>query len=289
MTRKGSISQMNPPFGKRKWIKLWTTEWLDGTTRYQMTGAQRAFWVDLLAMAGASRFPGVICAGKDGDEAFVGYPLSRFQALMSEPIDVAATLELFERTGKIKIETTSDGPPKAVKIVIVNWDKYQSHLLTDAERAKRYREKKKGSHADSHGASRANVTRVTGVEVEGEVEGDGEGDKEEAADRASLVENEKRPNAASENLTAAAAFSAIGFEKPVGNPTFQTLLVGKYEERTGIRETRTDFLEAVLQECQSRGVGVPPQVYAMKRRLEQADQAEIHREGDGALSRGGRN
>jgi hypothetical protein len=285
---------MNPPFGKRKWIKLWTTEWLDGTTRYQMTGAQRAFWVDLLAMAGASRFPGVICAGKDGEEAFVGYPLSRFQALMAEPIDVAATLELFERTGKIKIETTSEGPPKAVKIVIVNWDKYQSHLLTDAERAKRYREKKKGRHDDSHAPSRANVTRVTGVEVEGEVdgevdgEGDGEGDGEEAADRASIVENAKRPDAASENLTAAAAFSAIGFDKPVGNPNFQTLLVRKYEERTAIQETQTDFLEAVLQQCQARGIGVPPQVYSMKRRLEQQDQAEIQRAGDGARSRGGR-
>lgn len=274
--RKGSISQMNPPFGKRKWIKLWTTEWLDGTTRYQMTGAQRAFWVDLMAMAGASRFPGVICAGKDGD-AFVGYPLSRFQALTPEPIDVTATLELFERTGKIQIETTSDGPPKAIKIVIVNWDKYQSHLLTDAERARRYREKKKGRHADSHAASRANVTRVTGVEVE--VEGDGEGDGEEAADRASIVENEKRPDAASENLTAAAAFSAIGFENAVGDLRFQTLLARKYQERTGIRETRTDFLEAVLQECQARRIGVPPQVYAMKRLLEEEAIEDSRRSG----------
>jgi len=259
---------MNPQFGKRKWIKLWTTEWLDGTTRYQTSGAQRAFWVDLMAMAGASRFPGIICAGKDGD-AFVGYPIRRFQALMSEQIDIEATLELFERTGKIKIETTSDGPPKSVKIEIVNWDKYQSHLLTDAERAKRYRDKKRGRHTDSHGSSRANVTNVTRVEVEGEVDGDR--DTEEAA-RASIVENSKRPGAASENLTAAAAFSAIGFDKPVGDLKFKTLLVGKYEERIGTRETRSDFLEAVLQECQGRGIRVPPQVYAMKRRLEEEDQ-----------------
>jgi hypothetical protein len=269
---------MNPQFGKRKWIKLWTTEWLDGTTRYQMSGAQRAFWVDLLAMAGASRFPGIICAGKDGD-AFVGYPISRFQALMSEPIDVVATLELFERTGKIRIETTSDGPPKSVKIKIVNWDKYQSHLLTDAERAKRYRDRKKVRHADSHGPSRANVTRVTRVEVEGEVDGEVDGDTEEAADRASIVENAKRPDTASENLTAAAAFSAIGFNKRIGDHKFQTLLVRKYEERTGIQETQTDFLEALLQECQARGIGVPPQVYAMKRRFEQEDQAGIQRAG----------
>jgi hypothetical protein len=56
-------------FGKRKWVKLWTNEWLDGTTRYQMSGAQRALWIDLLALAGRSRFPGVVCAGRDGDES----------------------------------------------------------------------------------------------------------------------------------------------------------------------------------------------------------------------------
>lgn len=52
-------------------IKLWVNEWLDGTTRFQMSGAQRAFWIDLLAMAGRSRFPGIICAGMDG-ELYVG-------------------------------------------------------------------------------------------------------------------------------------------------------------------------------------------------------------------------
>jgi hypothetical protein len=281
---------MNPSFGKRKWIKLWTTEWLDGTTRYQMTGAQRAFWVDLLAMAGASRFPGIICAGKDG-ASFVGYPLTRFQALVSDPIDVAATLELFERTGKIEIETTSDGPPKAVKIEIVNWDKYQDHLLTGAERTKRWRDKKKGRdvHRDGDRDARRDapatrsVTRVTGVEVDGEGDGDGDGDGDgEEAARASIVENSKRPGAASENLTAAAAFSAIGFDKPVGDLKFKTLLVGKYEERIGTRETRSDFVEAVLQECQGRGIRVPPQVYAMKRRLEEEDLAETRLEGGGA-------
>jgi hypothetical protein len=56
----------NGSFGKRSWVKLWTNEWLDGTTRYQMSDAQRAFWIDLLAMAGRSRFPGIICAGRDG-------------------------------------------------------------------------------------------------------------------------------------------------------------------------------------------------------------------------------
>jgi hypothetical protein len=102
-------------FGKRSWVKLWTNEWLDGTTRYQMSDAQRAFWIDLLAMAGRSRFPGIICAGRDG-EHFVGYPLNRFQSLMAEPIDIEATFALFERTGKVQITATSEGPPKLYAI-----------------------------------------------------------------------------------------------------------------------------------------------------------------------------
>ena len=58
---------MKPLYGKRTWVKLWVSEWLDGTTRFQMSGAERAFWIDLLAMAGRSRHPEVVCAGKDGD------------------------------------------------------------------------------------------------------------------------------------------------------------------------------------------------------------------------------
>lgn len=132
---------MNDRFGKRSWVKLWTNEWLDGTTRYQMSDAQRAFWIDLLAMAGRSRFPGVICSGQDGDR-FVGYPLNRFQSLMAAPIDVEATFALFERTGKVKV-TASDSTPKLYVIELLSWDKYQSEY----HRTKKYRQKSKKTKA----------------------------------------------------------------------------------------------------------------------------------------------
>lgn len=128
---------MNDRFGKRSWVKLWTNEWLDGTTRYQMSDAQRAFWIDLLAMAGRSRFPGVICSGQDGDR-FVGYPLNRFQSLMADPIDIEATFALFERTGKIKV-TASDTTPKLYVLQLLSWDRYQSEY----HRTKKYRQKAK--------------------------------------------------------------------------------------------------------------------------------------------------
>ena len=165
-------------FGKRQWVKLWVGEWLDGTTRYEMTGAQRAFWIDLLAMAGRSRQPGVICAGHSGDR-IVGYPLSHFQALdAGGELDIPATLQLFEACGKIHVEVTQESPIKLLKIVILNWGKYQSNLAGQAERSRKYRQNKQNliPSAPSRDASRsrhADKSRsVTGVEVD--VEGEEE-------------------------------------------------------------------------------------------------------------------
>jgi hypothetical protein len=167
-------------FGKRPWVKLWVGEWLDGTTRYEMTGAQRAFWIDLLAMAGRSRQPGVICAGPSGDRV-IGYPLSVFQGLdAGGELDIPATFQLFEACGKIRVELIQETPIKLYKIEILNWAKYQSNLAGQAERARKYRQNKRDSTttAQSRDASRARHAprsrSVTGVDVEGDIEGEGE-------------------------------------------------------------------------------------------------------------------
>ena len=152
---------MNPRFGRRTWVKLWVNEWLDGTTRFEISDAQRAFWTDLLAMAGRSRFPGVICAGKINDE-FVGYPINKFQALMSEPLDVESTFELFKRTGKVTFRITSESPTKLYMLELTNWDKYQSEY----QRQKKYRRPKLQRSAEQGDTS----SNKTEVEVERERE-----------------------------------------------------------------------------------------------------------------------
>ena len=48
---EGQLVTNNPQPASRPWIKLWVGPWLDGTTRWQTTGEQRAFWLDLLAMS----------------------------------------------------------------------------------------------------------------------------------------------------------------------------------------------------------------------------------------------
>ena len=65
------------PLGEsRPWIKLWVAPWLDGTTRDEMSGSQRAFWVDLLAPAARSRIAGVISPGQVNEKT-PGYPTPR--------------------------------------------------------------------------------------------------------------------------------------------------------------------------------------------------------------------
>jgi hypothetical protein len=127
---------MKPGDGGRKWIKLWVNEWLDGTTRWQTTSVQRAFWTDLLAHAGRGRIGGVVCSGQDGD-TLIGYPIKWFEALSPEPIDVLETFALFERTGKIRVEV-SDDELKLYVVHILNWGKYQSEYA----RTKKYRKHK---------------------------------------------------------------------------------------------------------------------------------------------------
>lgn len=87
-------------------------------------------------MAGLSREPGIICAGKDG-ERFVGYPLSTFSEKdPGHELDIAATFALFVSTDKIEVEITDEQPFKLYKITILNWDKYQSEY----NRQKKYKD-----------------------------------------------------------------------------------------------------------------------------------------------------
>jgi len=157
---------------RRTWVKLWVNEWLDGTTRYQMSGAQRAFWVDLLAMAGRSRYPGIICSGMDGDR-HVGYPLKTFAALdAGAEIDVLATLGLFQKTGKILVQITDEEPVRLYKLTICNWDRYQSEY----QRQKGYR--KSDNRKRSEVTAKVTTENTPRLLAEVEVEGEGEGERE---------------------------------------------------------------------------------------------------------------
>jgi hypothetical protein len=159
---------MKPTVGRR-WIKVFVNDWLEGTTRHQMSDAQRAFWIDLLAMAGRSRFGGIVCSGKDGEE-LIGHPLSKFQGLLADPFHVEGTFALFERTGKITMQVSGAGPRKLYVIHITNWARYQGEY----DRIKKYRRASATPNATAllHTKSQSCNAKCNKTEVDGEVEVD---------------------------------------------------------------------------------------------------------------------
>jgi hypothetical protein len=234
---------MNPRFGRRSWVKLWVNEWLDGTTRFEMSDAQRAFWIDLLALAGRSRFPGRICAG-EVDGSYIGYPLNKFQSLMAEPIDVPQTLHLFEKTGKIKLTVTSESPIKLVMIELVNWDRYQSEY----QRQKKYRGRGL-RQSDPKSYAQSNKTEV-------EEESNGEVEKEEKQKTSST--------ASAADITQ--AFYALG-HRPFGPKQFQGIWVEEWSG-AGANPNWTDIMEQTIQRCQSLKVKVPGLFFKHKHEIE---------------------
>jgi hypothetical protein len=150
---------------RRNWVKLWTHEWLRGTSRFELTPSQRSAFVDLLAMAGDSKVPGKVCAGLDADGSILGFPLSYISGVLTmAESELEQVLEILAKQGRI--ESTTD-PRGNWIITLTSWERYQSEY----HRQKSYR---------------SNSTEVTGkvttearrkLPVEGEVEGDGEEEK----------------------------------------------------------------------------------------------------------------
>lgn len=142
---------------RRQWVKLWVNEWLDGTTRFELTAPQRLLWIDLLALAGRSRFPGLIYAGEGEAGKRVGYPIAYLAGVLQmDEVTLNNALKLLEVHSHI---TLLESAPEQFIIGIVNWEKYQSEYL----RQKTYRK------------VTTKTTRRLPVEVE--VEGDVDGEE----------------------------------------------------------------------------------------------------------------
>lgn len=141
---------------RRQWVKLWVNEWLDGTTRFKLTKPQRLLWIDLLALAGRSRFPGFIYAGEQKDGERVGYPLNYLAGVLGfESQDLNNALLILQEHGHIKL---SGVERDSLIIQLINWDKYQSEY--QRQRAYRKVTKKVTNRSTSR------------LPVEGDVEGD---------------------------------------------------------------------------------------------------------------------
>src|SRR5574337_320399 len=94
------------PGYRMKWIRIWPHAWLDSSMRVELTNEERAFWVDLLALAGKSRTPGGIASGHD-DSGEIGYPLLVLSALLVSwtPEQVKNTLDKLKVTERIEVRS----------------------------------------------------------------------------------------------------------------------------------------------------------------------------------------
>ncbi|MBA7562503.1 hypothetical protein ES708_04155 [subsurface metagenome] len=110
---------------RRKWIKLYPLDCLDGSIRYQLEADERGVWYDLLNFSALCAEPGII-ADKDGRP----YPHS----FVANRLNI--TVELLERAlakciEEGRVEENASG------IHVVHWSAYQSEY----DRQKPYRKK----------------------------------------------------------------------------------------------------------------------------------------------------
>ncbi len=85
-------------------------------------------------------------------------------------------------------------------------------------------------------------------------------------------EKRTKEERAEEERISAAAYLAIGFEKPFGQPKFKSIWIRKFKNR---REWLTETMEETIQECQRENIGIPPQFYDAKRAVEAREAIEF--------------
>jgi len=163
---------------RRPWVKLYCRDWLTSTVRFDLTESDRSRFIDLLAMAGDSKFPGIVAAGLDGDGKMVGYPMDWLASTMRCSIpELAVSLEKFVKSDRVKVSGTS-----AVPIIhISSWKRYQSEYLRQVAPFT-------GKKTQASSAQLSQQTSVSSlhplapeVEVEVEVERDAEGERTKRA------------------------------------------------------------------------------------------------------------
>lgn len=167
---------------RRPWVKLYCREWLTSTVRFDLTESDRSRFIDLLALAGDSKVPGVVCSGYDGSGKLSGYPIDWLASTMRCGIgELQESLEKFKKSDRV----TVSGPPDSPAIRISSWKRYQSEYLRQVEAVKsRETSKNKAvngpkisqTSAQFDAQSSLTSTQLPRLEVEVEVEVEKEGE-----------------------------------------------------------------------------------------------------------------
>ncbi len=266
----GVLVTNNPIGAGRKWIKLWVDPWLDGTTRYMNTGSERAFWVDLLAEAGRSRFPGYVCPGIEHGE-LIGYPLPWYQSKQPD-LDIFPTLEKFASQAKIAYTITCRNPI-CVVVQILNWDKYQSPI-DDATRARMSRDRKKKKPLTS--TSRQNVTESHDETSHSDRTREEKIREDKRREEAEAEENALRAKVAAAAAVIEHAFQFLEYGEPFGSLLFQLEWANTVQQAEANRELTEEcrydmmptLIERCIQNCQRKDIPILRTLYDEKRKAE---------------------
>ncbi len=98
---------------RKRWIKLWTQEFLYGTTSKELSLESQAVFLKFLALAGDSPIPGTICVAPN-----VPHTDDQLCKIFNcTPKQLSVAREECVKYGKIKLNSEC--------IVIANWKKYQ--------------------------------------------------------------------------------------------------------------------------------------------------------------------
>lgn len=116
----------------RKWVKLWVSESLTGTIRFDFTPAERCVWYELVLLGGYCRQDGLIGAGTGQP-----FPDDYIASMLNVPLELLQTT-LKKCFDTDRIEKNGSG------YRIINWEKYQSEY----ERQKKYRNKGNQENTD---------------------------------------------------------------------------------------------------------------------------------------------
>ena len=131
--KKANTSIRKPMERRRRWIKLYPVECLEGSIRYQLEPDERGVWYDLLNFAAVCSISGLI-SDRDGRP----YPHSFIANRLNIP------LELLERT-LTKCFAEKRMTEDASGIHLNNWAYYQSEYDRVKGFQQAYRERRKQS------------------------------------------------------------------------------------------------------------------------------------------------
>lgn len=124
---------------RRPWVKLWTREYIHGTTRKELDPAERSLWIDFMALAGDSPQIGNVCIAED-----IGYTDDQLCRLLNVDNELL-TRAIHKMIDAQKIKRNGTGV-----IEIINFWKYQPHFDRDAYQREYMAQKRKSNTPKSN-------------------------------------------------------------------------------------------------------------------------------------------